>query len=235
MCRMIGIRHFDFQRHRELLEAFIGLGKTGAVPPGNEPGHLDGWGIGWYKTGKAQVYKSGGSIIDERTAALSVLDKIGRSPVMIFHLRKAAWDKTAASLHAHPFSRDQVLFSHNGTILDYRKLAENMVPVHHASLENMLDTEMWLEYITALRIGAANLHEAFETSVKHIKASCEYTALNALMSDPNNLYAYRSFTRYPDYYTLCYAPDGESNIISSEPLGAGFDWGMLEPDKIYSW
>lgn len=234
MCRMIGIRHFDFSRHRDLLNSFIGLGRTGAVPPGNPPGHLDGWGIGWYQNGKAQVYKSGGSVIDERIGALTVLEKIGHSSVLICHLRKAAWDKTASSLHAHPFLRDQVLFCHNGTILDYRKLAETIVPVRQAALSAMLDTEVWFEYMFALRAGD-NLQHVFETSVQHIKERCEYTSLNSLLSDPNRIYAYRAFTRYPDYYSLYYAPDGDANIVCSEPVGTGLDWALLEPDKVYSW
>jgi glutamine amidotransferase len=59
---MLGLKNFEYGRHKEILENFLTLADAGKVPPGDAPGHRDGWGIGYYQNGQATVHKSGGSI-----------------------------------------------------------------------------------------------------------------------------------------------------------------------------
>jgi glutamine amidotransferase len=222
---MMATTCFDLAKHKAIVDNFFGLALKGKVPPKNAPGHLDGWGIGWHQNSKARILKSGNSIIREKARFYSALRRIGKARILMLHLRKAAWDKTARQKHAHPFLFKGRLFSHNGTIFDYEKLLPK-TPKQNRPGPGALDTEVYFRYLLK------GFPEKFKKSIKFIKEHNAYSSLSFLMSDGRKLYAFRQYSKWPAYYTLFKARAGSSTVIASEPLDKTFAWKLMKPGKL---
>lgn len=225
MCRMMAITGFDFNKHKDILDNFFKLSTEGKVPPKNAPGHLDGWGIGWYKNGKANVAKSGESVVKEKKRFFSTLRKIGRSNLLMVHFRKAAWDKSSKEKHAHPFIFNDHIFSHNGTIFDYHKLLP-LIPEKSLPENDALDTEVFFRYL------AGGFPASFRKSINLVIKNNKYSSLSFLMAGAKKLYAYRQFSKWESYYTLYKTKIDSSVIISSQPVLPSASWKPIEPGKL---
>jgi len=230
MCRMLGIKHFDYTKHRELVENFFKLAEIGKVPENSNPGHTDGWGIGYYKNDEAVVRKSGGSVIKEKSDFFETLGKIAYSPVLIIHFRKSAWAGTNSPDNSHPFQYKHILFAHNGTIYDYKNLLKDIKPNDRLQFA-ALDSEVFFLYI--INNISSGIDHAFKKSVSHIMKNNRYSSLTCVFTDGCSLYAFREYTKSPDYYTLYYAKLGNSDIISSEPISEKINWEILRKDKLF--
>ena len=225
MCRMMAVTNFKFDTHKEIIDNFFMLSRTGMVPPNNKPGHLDGWGIGWYKNGKSNVIKSGSSIIKDKNKFCIALRGIGSSKMLMIHLRKAAWDRSSKEEHAHPFVFKNYIFSHNGTILDYSELLA-AIPKPFLPGCGALDTEIFFRYLIK------GFPAGFKKSINRIITRNKYSSLSFLMSAKNKLFAYRLYSKWQDYYTLYKARSGKSTIISSEPVLDTLSWKLLKPGTL---
>lgn len=230
MCRMMGITNFDHDGHRALCDSFLQLARSGRLLPGDPPGHADGWGIGYYENGEARVFKSGRSAIDESAVIRAKLEEIGRSPFLVVHLRKSAWPKTSTPENAHPFLYGNVIFAHNGTIRDYSGLADKISSVPKPP-PAALDSEVFLRYVVDR--GPSDIEKAFAAAAEEIRSHHKYSALNSIFSDGRALYAYRDYTKDPDYYTLYAAAVEGSHIVSSEPVGPVTVWQPLAENVLY--
>ena len=228
---MIGITNFSYEVHKPFLEEFFKLAKTGMVPPGNMPGHLDGWGIGYYKNGKANVIKSPKSALKQRDKFFNSLKKINRSKILIIHLRKSAWKKSNLIKNTHPFKYKNVLYCHNGTVLDYKPLVKGIKENFHLN-ENALDSEVFFNF--ALSQKQKTVKGRFKAALYKVSRSLKHTSLTTLFSDGAKLYTYREFKKLPDYYTLFLAYYKNSSIVSSEPLAGKLKWKLLKEKKIKS-
>src|SRR5574341_86122 len=88
MCRLLGIVS-NVKTEPEIFESFREQCITGCVKASHrEPGHLDGWGLGFLKDGRMEVVKSGK---DARSDKLyeETYPLIVQSQVIIGHIRKA--------------------------------------------------------------------------------------------------------------------------------------------------
>ena len=169
------------------------------------------------------MHKSGGNLLEETDQVIAMLSGAGRSPVLILHLRKSAWNDTSSTRHAHPFHYDNVVFAHNGTVYDYRELLPDItIPGLGA---DALDTEVLFYHFMSAR--SRGLGQAFLQSVALVKENYRYSALNCLFSDGAKLFAYRDYSKEPDYYTLYKSHAENSSIISSQPLDASIPWEMM--------
>ena len=229
MCRLAGITQFDISVHRDLVERFFSLAEKGMVMEGDAPSHLDGWGIAYYRHGKAYTHRSGSPLTEERETYFSLLKEIGKTPVLILHLRKSAWPMTTAAEHAHPFQYNNTVFAHNGTVRDFLPLFRD-IKDRAGMNPDPRDTEAIFRYMMDLARSGGTLGQAFEHMAARVHTHHDYTALNILFSDGNSLYAYRDFTRAPEYYTLFSACRGKSALVSSEPLSSCETWSPL-PEK----
>ena len=230
MCRILGIKHFSFIKHKEVIDNFLKLAETGMVPEGSSPGHYDGWGIGYYKDSTAIINKSGGSILKSKKKLFNLLKEISSTGILILHMRKSAWPGTSDRRNAQPFKYKNYLFGHNGTILAYKKLLKN-IDVALKIPKNPLDTEVFFYYMlsfTGLAVG-----DAFKKAVLSIKKNYKYTALNSIFSDGRNIFAYREYSRQPEYYTLYSAKSGRSTIICSEAVSKRVKWRLLRKDELF--
>ena len=229
MCRMMALKPFDDRLHRELLENFFRLAETGKRLPGDAPGHLDGWGIGYFYQGRAVVQKSGGSVVAEERKFFATLEKIARSPILIIHLRKSAWSGTSFKVHAHPFLFENTLFAHNGTIRDYQSLLKE-IPGRQSPGE-ALDSEVYFRYIMALR--NLGLESAFWKAVRGIRKRNTYSSLTCLLADHKNLFAYREYRKHPEYYSLYRASFRNGSVVSSEPISSGLQWKVIRKGNLF--
>lgn len=220
MCRLFGVTNFEYSSHHHLVENFCELARSGTVMAGDPPGHEDGWGMAYYEDGRSIIAKSGGNLLNERDRVIEILQRVVRTPVLILHLRKSAWKDTSCTRHAHPFHHDKVVFAHNGTVYDYEKLLPD---IRISGLgEDALDTEVFFYHFMTGR--SRGLGRAFLDTVSTIKKRCRFSALNCLFSDGTKLFAYRDFSKEPEYYTLYKACSDSSYLVSSQPLDEKLAW-----------
>ena len=229
MCRMVGITNFEYSRHEQIVKNFCELARSGMVMAGDPPGHQDGWGLAFYQEGKLVVHKSGRNLMEETEKAIDILSRAGRSPAVILHLRKSAWKDTSCTRHAHPFHYNNVVFAHNGAVYEYKRLLPSItIP---GLGEDALDTEIFLYHF--MSAGTSDLRQAFLDTVSVIKRDFRFSALNCLFSDGAKLYAYRDYSKEPDFYTLYKAfPEG-SCIVSSQPLDETLQWKMMGKEEFF--
>jgi predicted glutamine amidotransferase len=228
MCRLLGVTNFKYSAHKDIVANFCDLARTGNVMPGDPPGHGDGWGLAYYENGILTVNKSGGDLLTEAGQVHDALSRVGGSPVMILHLRKSAWSDTTSTRHAHPFHYDNVAFAHNGVVYDYKEfLPEITIP---GMGEDALDTEVFFYHFMSAR--SRGLGQAFLDTVSKIKREkLRFSALNCLFSDGASLFAYRDYSKEPDYYSLYRSISATSGIVSSEPLSENLQWEMMAKEE----
>jgi len=230
MCRMLGLKNFVFQRHRKILENFFKLAESGKNLPGDTPGHLDGWGVGFYKNGKAFVHKSGSSIVKEKREFFDICERVKASRILLLHLRKSSWSGTSKLAHAHPFVVGNILFTHNGTIRDFKALRKRIT--HDPPHPEALDSEVYFRYV--MNFAPLGLAKAIRKAACHIKTSHTYSSLTCLFADGNLLYGFREYTKNPWYYSLYYTPDQEATIVASQPVSPDLRWRMLPKGKLFA-
>jgi len=227
MCRVLGITNFDYCRHREVVARFCELARCGLVMAEDPPGHEDGWGLAFYQKGELVVHKSGVNLLEETDKVIRILSAVQTSPLLILHLRKSAWGDRLSTRHAHPFQLSNSVFFHNGVVYDYQGLIPDItVPGLGA---DALDTEVFFYHVMSGK--ARSLGRAFLDTVSLIKQKHRFSALNCLFSDGVKLFAYRDYTKEPDYYSLYKACSENSWYISSEPLAENMEWAMMAKEE----
>ena len=224
MCRLLGVTNFEYSRHEKIVRNFCELARTGTVMAGDPPGHGDGWGLAFYQDGALVVHKSGANLLDETDRVIETLCGVGKAPVVILHLRKSAWSDTTSTRHAHPFQFDNVAFVHNGVVYGYKGLLPDItIP---GLGEDALDTEVFFYHF--MSASALGLGQAFLETVSLIKREYKFSALNCLFSDGTKLYAYRDYSKEPDYYSLFKSFSENSCIVSSQPLDESVPWKPMD-------
>jgi len=190
MCRLLGvIANMEVSFHFSLRR----FGKLGKQNP-------DGWGIGWYKNGKALIYKEplqigvNGSKFEDRR-------KDVYSSIMVSHVRKATCG-TRSIENSHPFQYLNWIFAHNGQV-DRDVLLESLDDRFIDSVQGETDSEVYFYWVL-------QCIEENGDAVKGVRKAVEYvirnaknvTGLNFVMSDGTNLYAFRGALKYRDLYSL---------------------------------
>ena len=229
MCRLMGITNFEWVRHDHLVRNFCELARSGAVMPGDPPGHGDGWGLAYYQDRALVVRKSGGNLLDEAQEVLEILGRVGKAPLVMLHLRKSAWNDTSSTRHAHPFQYDNTCFAHNGVVYGYQGLLPDIAIPGLGT--DALDTEVFFYHFLSAQLtsgGALGLGEAFLETVALIRKEYRFSALNCLFSDGAKLYAYRDFTKEPEYYSVYKSCTHTSCIVSSQPLDEAMTWELMD-------
>lgn len=227
MCRMIAITNYAYARHEKLLESFMGLAKTGVTLDEDPPGHEEGWGIGWYAGKKAQVFKSGASLLKEKPVCVKLLQSIKHAPILMLHVRKSAWKNSATQRHAHPFTNGRIILGHNGTIRDFEPLRDT-ISTNQKYLAKSLDSEVFFHAVTDSITRRTPLPKAVMEVAQEVHEYHTYTSLTSIFSDGKDLYAYRDYQSHPEYYSLFYAHNGSSVVASSEPLPEVARWHEID-------
>jgi len=158
--------------------------------------HPDGWGIGWFDNRKTKIYKQGyGKKYD--------FDKVKkvRSKIIISHVRKATTgDKSTQN--AHPFEFKNWLFVHNGSV--ERKCLLKLLADSYTKLTSQTDSEVYFHLVMQEIKNTGDVIEGAKSTIKKVKECGGYSGLNFIMSDGENLYAYRDASTSESYYSLYY-------------------------------
>lgn len=229
MCRILGIKNFSYQKHKDIIQNFFLLAENGKVPAGNSRGHFDGWGLGWYENNQPKLYKSGKSITEEKEIFFQQIEKIKETKILIAHIRKSAWPNTNLEKNSHPFKDDEtkIIFAHNGTIKNYKDLFKY---INNNDIFSLLDSETYFWLLVVNYKETKNLKDAFLKTVKKIKDECKFSSLTCVFSDSNHLYCFREFTNSPEYYTLYITQKENSIIVCSEELDNS-QWKLIKSSE----
>ena len=220
MCRLLGIYgQVDFWQ--EIVLGFRRQAEFGNIPPveGMEPGHKNGWGMARSskdKTAMVPVIRRLGSALESERYRQAVTSMDEVPDVFLGHLRKASDYIPITLNNVHPFFHDGWAFIHNGTVYGAESLPReaSLIPTSDDS-----DTEYLFHYLlTAIMIHSTNkkIYETLATAVSSLRA--DYTAVNSMLSNGDELYVISAYKTWEDYYTLHYYTLPTGVIICSEPI-----------------
>ena len=220
MCRLLGIfGQVDFWQ--EIVLEFRRQAEFGNIPPVAEmnPGHKDGWGLAGSSkktTAMVPIIRRLGSAMEsgDYRKAVTSMDEV--PDVLLGHLRKASDGIPVTLANAHPFFHAGWAFVHNGTVYGAESLPRDasLLPTSDES-----DTEYLFHYLlSAMMTNPMNstIGETLAMAVSSLTA--DYTSINSMLSNGEDLYVISGFKTWEDYYTLYgyILPTGV--IISSEPI-----------------
>ena len=221
MCRLLGIYgQVDFWQ--EIVLGFRRQAEFGKIPPVEDvdPGHKDGWGLAGSSkvtTAMVPIIRRLGSAMESevyRKAVTSIDDQV--PDVFLGHLRKASDDIPVTLANAHPFFHKDWAFVHNGTVYGAESLPRDasLIPTSDES-----DSEYLFHYLlSAMMTNPMNstIGETLATAVSSL--TVDYTSVNSMLSNGEDLYVISDFKKWEDYYKLhgYILPTGV--IISSEPI-----------------
>ena len=239
MCRLIGIVGTHPLPVRDVLDAFFPLGTEGHVKCTMTPGHQDGWGLSGYSMKRAVYFgRRAEPVTGDKNQFESATEKAAKSqsPLVIGHLRKAsAGERDVAN--SHPFHSHDWIFAHNGTVFG----ATASLPLTDGDPQGDTDSERLFFWILEQIRNEDDRTEALVDLLKKARPALVYSALNFLMTDGKQLWAYRDFgdKRFDSgetleerekYYTLYYARVERSAVICSEPLkSVSTSWQPMAP------
>jgi len=188
MCRLLGVIANQPVDLEFSLERFK---KYGNCNP-------DGWGIGWYESNESKVFKQGIAATSTESK-LPVFSKSVRSKIIIVHVRKGT-GAVASDQNSHPFKYKNWIFAHNGCV-NKEYLLPLLTDEFKEKLEGETDSEVYfywlLQCIDKEQDTVKGIKRVIESVVKR-----NYSGLNFLLSDGNNLYAFRYSNNSRDYYSL---------------------------------
>jgi len=187
MCRLLGLianKPVDLKFSLERFEEFASW-------------NPDGWGIGWYEEGKPKIFKEGISALDSKK--FLTLSKEVRSKIIITHVRKGT-EGESSERNSHPFQYGNWIFAHNGSV-NRKYLLSQLKEEYKNNLKGETDSEVYFYYLIQCIEENKDVVDGIKKAIDKIMES-SYIGLNFLLSDGNNLYAFRYSKYSKDYYSL---------------------------------
>lgn len=228
MCRLLGI-YGQTDIWREIALAFSKQAEFGHIPPEETqaPGHKDGWGITMTnqdRTAMIPVIRQLGSAHENSCYRDAIYTTSATPEIVLCHLRKASDIIPISLANAHPFIHNGWAIIHNGTVYNAEALPRD--PWFETTSDGS-DTEHFFHYLLTKIENSPPGRRAQTIADAIASINTDYSALNCLLSNGQELYAIRQYRKWDDYYTLyTYALPG-SSIISSQPV----ELPQLEPDN----
>ena len=193
--------------------------KPGKPDDNQNPGHHDSWGIAVTnsdKTAMVPVIRQLGSAHLAPCYRDAIYAMTETPDIILCHLRRASDTIPITLANAHPFIHNGWAIIHNGTVYNAESLPRDayLIPTSDES-----DTEYLFHYLlTAIMTIPAN-KRVVETLAQAVSSlTVDYTAVNSMLSNGEDLYVINGYKKWEDYYALhCYClPAGI--IISSQPI-----------------
>ncbi len=182
------------------------LASCGLVPPKSEPGHSDGWGLLSWANGlpiylgrePSNAFQS--KLYDQ---ACEKIDRLKLKAPLIGHLRKASIGLKVVE-NTHPFVCRNWGFAHNGTI---RKL----------HLKSTTDSQWFFESIMQeYERNGADMISAITERVNFVHEAYPYSSITFILSNGNELYAYRDCTKWHNYYEMYFTDTSDGMVFCQE-------------------
>ena len=238
MCRLLGM-YGPVENWREIVTAFSKQAESGNIPPveKSEPGHKDGWGMtisNRKQTAMVSLIRQLASAHESpgyREALYSLADQ---PEIFLCHLRKASDIIPITLPNTHPFVHNGWALIHNGTVYEAESLPRDPALVFTSDAS---DTEHLFHYLlTKIKKNPRNktISKAIVDAVSTL--TIDFTALNLMLSNGQELYVARCFKKYKDYYTLYYYRLAAGVILCSEPIESTFltkdRWSLLANNSL---
>jgi predicted glutamine amidotransferase len=154
-----------------------------------------GWGIGWYDgKGSAKVFKEGIKKVRNNVDKynFSVVKSV-ESKIILSHVRDAIWGDLSTR-NNQPVKYRKWLFAHNGDV-DRDQLQKMLEPKMKKQLKTDTDSESYFFNIMQRVKKGQQVWEAVSDVTAEIMEK-DATAMNFVMSDGENIYAYRNYKKY---------------------------------------
>ncbi|MEM2979456.1 MAG: class II glutamine amidotransferase [Methanomassiliicoccales archaeon] len=190
MCRLFGI---IANRPVDIQFSFFGADKPFVSLTRDNP---HGWGIGWYENGVPKFFKEGKE--DQRDYRFERVKSVN-SKIIVSHVRHAT-NGAPTSENAHPFVYKNFVFAHNGGV-DRIWILENLDNRFKKELNSQTDSEAYFLLIMQFLEKTHDMVDSIRSAVKVLKKSY-YSGLNFILSNGNNLYAFRDASSNRNHYTL---------------------------------
>ena len=234
MCRVLGI-YGKVDDWREIVLAFRLQAENGNVPPRYDAssGHKDGWGMSVSAPdGRSMLEfaRHPGSAADSPLFE-EALTSLGRQPtIFLCHLRKASPGIPVTLANIHPFFSDGFAFIHNGAVYQSASLPRS--PLLTETSDGS-DSEHFFHYLLSMIQSApenSNTLQILGEAVSEI--TLDYSALNFILANGEEMYVVRKPKINPDYYTMYTYSYREGIVVASEPVQLDSldadKWDLLE-------
>ncbi|HKZ42160.1 MAG TPA: class II glutamine amidotransferase [Candidatus Hodarchaeales archaeon] len=213
------------------------LSKSGNVPLGSSPGHMDGYGVSVFRNDKwGDVDRGTGAATDSTTLIPNVKKATEKEfSALLFHMRKASPHIGKVYLeNTHPFLRHncQWAFQHNGSIFGWQGLPTG----DYTSTSKESDSEAFFRFLLT-RInskGGSTIAEIIKLAYEETQTFIESaTSFTSILSSGEQSFVVRSFTKNEKYLTLFVRSEKNRAVVASEPLrsfGPENSWKLI-PNK----
>ena len=246
MCRLLGYLGKPIQLDRLLLKPEHSLVVQSYQPQEMTAGLLnaDGFGLGWYHSEKEDlpyIYKNILPIWADQN--LSQVARYITTSSAVGYVRSATPGLAIDIINCQPFTREQVLFVHNGYIENfrqtlYRPIRNLLEDQDYQAIEGNTDSEHIWALINTYNQGLGDLALALKMTLNRLtELAKEYStdfSANTIISERDRLV----ISRYSDrdqaptlYWIRDSFPFPDSVIIASEPMFAG-NWHTVAENSI---
>jgi predicted glutamine amidotransferase len=215
MCRVLGCVAADpVSLQHDLLEAPNPIVRQSEV-------HDSGWGMAVYRRaegeGPACTRFPEAAFSGDELAAAS--EQRGR--MFNVHVRRATVGGLAPE-NTHPFCLGSYSFSHNGTVIDYRKLLGPGVQEPHGST----DSEYLFNHIVC-HFDEQRAIDSLRAAVETVIDRTPFSGINFVFCDGERLYAYRL-----GVFELHWTARPGQLLVASEPTSNAERWHSVQQDVL---
>ncbi|MGW7674199.1 ergothioneine biosynthesis protein EgtC [Streptomyces sp. NPDC054775] len=195
--------------------------------------NADGFGVGWYADEEPTADNEPGLAPPARyrravpiwaDANFPDLARVIRSKAVLAAVRSATEGTPQDESASAPFREGRWLFSHNGAVTNWTRLATDLTPAQMLDLDAHSDSALlWATVTRRLRQGESPAG-AMAAVVRSVAAVRPEARLNFLLTDGHTIAA----TAWGD--TLWYRTDRCSTVVASEPDDTPGAWREV-PDR----
>ena len=182
--------------------------------------HRDGWGVAVTPSqGEAKVILDPSTALDNEKFA-EVTHSLN-SDAALLHLRWATLNLKVDATNNHPFTHGEYSFIHNGSINPPASLEALVADDLKANFVGDTDSERYF-YAILTSIRQHGLENGVINAVREIRASLQYSSVNAMLLTPHKFIVITEFNsaKIPDgegadYYDLYYRRDERGVLVAS--------------------
>ncbi len=192
MCRLLLVRSKDEFSAETFLREFAEISKKSREYQGH------GWGCSMLVNDEWAHYRNINPVWEDD------LSKFGKTTLLLAHARSAFRDEGIKVENNMPFYDGNYVFIFNGELRGVKINAEGRI-----------GAEKIFNFIK--RFNKGNMHDAIKKGVDVIKKRTSYIrALNFIISDKNETFAYSHFNEDEEYFTMKYSEANELIICSDQ-------------------
>lgn len=247
MCRLLAYLGSPIQLDQLLYQPEHSLIVQSYQPREMTAGLLnaDGFGVGWYSSKGADLpYRYRNTLPIWSDVNLPNISRYVDSACVLAYVRSATLPESVEFNNCQPFSRDRLLFVHNGFINHfretlYRPIRETLSDEVYSLIHGTTDSEHLFALVLDALVRSQNLsllealQQAMATLTDLAKAAKVYFSANIILSDGKQLVVSRYANRSPVPSLYWLAKDsglGQGVIVASEPLFEG-NWISIPEDN----